>query len=64
MSNALGTVSFGILCKHRTIVLAIGVVLGAQIGARLSDKVRGLWIIRALAIALGIVGLRILFVAW
>ena len=55
-----GTFSHGI---HRTVVLAMGVVLGAQIGARLSDKVRGPWIIRALAMALGLVGLRILFVA-
>ena len=56
-----GTFAHGV---HRTIALAIGVVLGAQIGARLSDKVRGPWIIRALAMALGLVGLRILFVAW
>lgn len=56
-----GTFTHGV---HRSVALAIGVVLGAQIGARLSDKVRGRWIIRALAIALGIVGLRILFLAW
>ena len=56
-----GTFAHGV---HRTIVLAIGVVLGAQIGARLSDKIRGRWIIRALAMALGIVGLRILFTTW
>ena len=56
-----GTFAHGV---HRTVALAIGVMLGAQIGARLSDKVRGPWIIRALAMALGIVGLRILFVAW
>jgi uncharacterized protein len=55
-----GSFSGGI---HRTVALAIGVVLGAQIGARLSDKVSGPWIIRALAMALGIAGLRILFVA-
>lgn len=54
-----GTFSHGV---HRTIALAIGVVLGAQIGARLSSKFHGRWIIRALAIALGIVGLRLLFV--
>ncbi|MGB5157192.1 sulfite exporter TauE/SafE family protein [Desulfobacterium sp. N47] len=49
---------------HQIIALAIGVVIGAQIGARLSEKVQGSWIIRSLAMALGVVGLRILFVAW
>lgn len=49
---------------HLTIVLAIGVVLGAQIGARLSEKVQGGWIVRGLALALALVGLRILIVAW
>jgi uncharacterized membrane protein YfcA len=58
---ATGTFSHGV---HRTIVLAIGVLLGAQVGARLSEKIKGSWIIRGLAIALGIVGLRILAVAW
>jgi uncharacterized protein len=52
-----GTFAHGV---HRTIALAIGVVLGAQIGARLSEKLQGGWIIRGLAVALGIVGLRIL----
>jgi uncharacterized membrane protein YfcA len=49
---------------NRIAALAIGVVLGAQIGARLSERVQGGWIIRGLAMALGIVGLRILLVAW
>jgi uncharacterized membrane protein YfcA len=57
----MGTFAHGV---HRTIALAIGVILGAQIGARLSDKVHGRLIIQALAIALGIVGIRILFLAW
>lgn len=56
-----GTFAHGV---HRTIVLAIGVVLGAQIGARLSEKMQGAWIIRSLAVALALVGVRILFVAW
>jgi hypothetical protein len=58
---ATGTFSHGV---HRTIALAIGVLVGAQIGARLSEKIQGRWIIRGLAIALGVVGLRILAIAW
>jgi hypothetical protein len=45
---------------RRTICLSIGVLLGAQLGARLSDRVRGEWIIRGLAIAMMLVGLRLL----
>jgi uncharacterized membrane protein YfcA len=56
-----GTFAHGV---HRTIALAIGVVLGAQIGARLSERLRGNWILRGLALALGVVGLRILAMAW
>jgi len=48
---------------HRTVALAIGVVLGAQIGARLSEKIQGGWIIKGLAMALGVVGVRILILA-
>lgn len=58
---ATGTFSHGV---HRTIALAIGVLLGAQVGARLSEKIKGSWIIRGLALALGLVGLRILAIAW
>jgi uncharacterized membrane protein YfcA len=39
--------------------LAIGVLLGAPVGARLSSRLRGPWIIRGLALALGLVGIRI-----
>ncbi|OHE34353.1 MAG: hypothetical protein A3J94_14260 [Syntrophus sp. RIFOXYC2_FULL_54_9] len=45
---------------RRTILLAIGVLLGAQLGARLSRKTQGTWIIRGLAFALGAVGIRLL----
>jgi uncharacterized membrane protein YfcA len=49
---------------RRTIALAIGVLIGAQLGASLSNRVGGVWIIRGLAIALGFVGVRILILAW
>lgn len=45
---------------RRTIALAIGVVIGAQIGAQLSTHVHGTWILRGLAGALVLVGIRLL----
>jgi uncharacterized membrane protein YfcA len=53
----MGSFSHGV---HRTIALAIGVAVGAQIGAHFSQRIRGRWIIRSLALALGLVGIRIL----
>jgi hypothetical protein len=57
---ASGSFTHGI---RRTICLAIGVLVGAQVGALLSSRVHGKWIIRGLAIALGFVGIRILMMA-
>jgi uncharacterized membrane protein YfcA len=45
---------------RRTAILAVGVVLGAQVGARLSNRVGGKWIIRGLALALIFVGIRLI----
>ncbi len=45
---------------RRTASLSIGVVIGAQLGAKLSNRVHGNWIIRSLAVALGLVALRVL----
>jgi uncharacterized protein len=55
-----GTFGHGL---RRTIILSIGVATGAQLGAILSNRIHGNWIIRGLAIALGFVGIRILFLA-
>jgi len=52
-----GTVTPGLF---RIICLAIGVVPGAQVGARLSNRFRGPGIIRSLAVALGVLGIRLL----
>ncbi len=46
-----------------TLSLAIGALLGAPLGAYLSSKIEGDWIIRGLALALILVGLRILVAA-
>jgi len=44
--------------------LTPGAVLGAQLGARLSRRIGATWILRGLAIALGMVGLRFVVAAW
>jgi uncharacterized membrane protein YfcA len=46
-----------------TIALAVGVVVGAQAGAAISRRVGGNAIIRLLAVALGLVGIRLLLLA-
>lgn len=48
---------------RRTMALAVGVLIGAQIGAILSGRFRATWIIRSLAVAIGFVGIRVLFLA-
>ena len=53
---ATGTFHHGV---RRTVVLGIGVVLGAPIGAALSRRMHGTWIIRGLGIALLLAGLRL-----
>jgi uncharacterized membrane protein YfcA len=55
-----GSFSHGV---HRTIALAVGVLVGAQMGAMISSHIKGQWIIRGLAIALFFVGIRILIMA-
>jgi uncharacterized membrane protein YfcA len=44
---------------QRTIALSIGAIAGAQLAARVSPQIRSDWIIRSLALALGVVGLRL-----
>lgn len=46
---------------HRTLYLSLGVLAGAQIGAHLSNHMRGRVIMRGLALALALLGLRILY---
>jgi uncharacterized membrane protein YfcA len=45
---------------HRVAALGMGVLIGAQLGAYLSNKIKGIWIIRALALAVAVVGIRML----
>jgi uncharacterized membrane protein YfcA len=45
---------------HRIAALGIGVLIGAQFGAYLSNKISGAWIIRALALAVAVAGIKML----
>ena len=56
--------SFSETSVYWTLALGAGVLAGAPLGARLSARLRGMWIIRGLAIALGFVGVRILLMAF
>lgn len=47
---------------RRTVALSIGVVAGAQLGARLSAKLHSDWIIRGLALGLLLLGARLVYV--
>jgi uncharacterized membrane protein YfcA len=47
----------------RLLPIAFGAVAGAQIGARVSSRVHGRWILRSLAGALALVGVRVLILA-
>ena len=48
---------------HRAAALGIGVLIGAQFGAYLSNKIKGAWIIRGLALAVALAGIRMLIAA-
>lgn len=45
---------------HRIAAMGIGVLIGAQFGAYLSKKMKGAWIMRGLALAVALVGIRML----
>ena len=51
-----GDLSHGV---NETLALAVGVMLGAPIGGAALQPHQGAWIIRSLAVALGLVGMRI-----
>jgi uncharacterized membrane protein YfcA len=44
----------------KVVVLAVGAIIGAQVGARLSQRVKGKYIIRILAAGLAVVAIRLL----
>jgi len=56
---ATGTFHHGL---RRAACLTIGVLAGAQIGAYFSNRLKGKWIMRGLALSLGLVGVHLLMV--
>jgi hypothetical protein len=62
LTGTLVHVATGVFAQgvRRTVVLAVGVVIGAQAGARMSNLVGGKWIIRGLALAMVFVGIRLI----
>jgi uncharacterized membrane protein YfcA len=48
---------------RRTLALAVGVLVGAQLGASLSQRLRGSTLIRILAVGLLLFGLRLIMQA-
>lgn len=62
LAGTLVHVWTGVLAQgwQETLGLSLGVLLGAQLGAYFSNRVKAAWIIRSLALALGLVGIRIL----
>ena len=51
--------SFRRMGPERLVYLAVGVLAGAPLGAFLSERVRGAWILRGLALGLAAVGVRL-----
>ncbi len=58
---ATGTFHHGF---RRMVFLTVGALAGAPLGAWLSSRIQGNWIIRSLAVALGFVGIRLLIMAF
>jgi uncharacterized membrane protein YfcA len=56
----MGNFAHGI---RRTIALAVGVLVGAQFGAMLSQRLRGVTLIRILAVGLVLFGIRLVIQA-
>jgi hypothetical protein len=51
----MGTLSGNFI---KVLLLGVGIVFGAQVGARLSRRLQGAWLVRGLAVALGVAGLQ------
>ena len=57
----IGTFSEGV---RRTTSLAAGAVIGGQVGAWLSRRLRAIWLVRVLAVGLALAGLRLMASGW
>jgi len=59
-TGAASHLALGHVRLQAGLTMGLGAVLGAPVGARLSQRTRGAWILRGLALALLIVGIRLL----
>lgn len=63
LASAAGSLShfiFGNVILGFAVIMGAGVIIGAQIGARLSARLQGPWIIRLLSLALVVAGARLI----
>jgi hypothetical protein len=58
--GALGHVLLGNVLPTLAIAIGLAVIVGAQFGAAVAQHIRGLWIVRLLALALVAVAMRLL----
>ena len=60
-AGTIGHITQGDVRFAEGIALGLGAIVGAQVGGAVSRRVKGAWIVRALAVALALVGIRLLF---
>jgi uncharacterized membrane protein YfcA len=62
--GSVGNLTAGRILYIPAAAMAVGATVGARFGAAISRKVRGPLIVRVLSLALVVVGLRLLYVAF
>ena len=58
--GALSHAALGHVILRLAIVLAIGVIVGARIGVAVAPRLRGVWLVRLLSLALAAIGIRLI----
>ncbi len=60
VTGSVSHLALGHVLLTPAVTIGAGVVAGAQVGARLSSRLHGPWIVRGLGLALAVVGLRLI----